>query len=53
MENYILYEKDDLRKLVYEYKNAVDMLGLADIITIEEHRERYSWIKEWEDLLSE
>ena len=53
MENCLLYEKGDLRKLVYEYKNVVDMLGLADIITIEEHRERYSWIKKWENLLNE
>jgi len=45
--------KDNLKTLIDEYKIAVDMLGLADIISIEEHRERYSWIKEWEELLYE
>jgi hypothetical protein len=46
-------KKDNLKELIDQYKIAVDMLGLADIISIEEHEEKAMWIKEWEDSLYE
>ena len=46
-------KKDNIKELIDQYKIAVDMLGLADVISIEEHEERAAWIKEWEDLLYE
>ena len=44
-------KKDNIKELIDQYKIAVDMLGLADIISIEEHEERAQWIKEWEEKL--
>ena len=46
-------KKDNIQELIDQYKIAVDMLGLADIISIEEHEERARWIKEWEEKLYE
>ncbi len=46
-------KNDEVKELIKQYKIAVDMLGLADIISIEEHEERATWIKEWEELLYE
>ena len=46
-------KKDNLKELIDQYKIAVDLLGLADLISIDEHEERAAWIKEWEDLLYE
>ena len=46
-------KKDNIKELIDRYKIAVDMLGLADIISIDEHEKRAAWIKEWEDLLYE
>ena len=46
-------KKDNLKELIDQYKIAIDILGLADIISIEEHEERAHWIKEWEEKLYE
>ena len=46
-------KKDNIKELIEQYRIAVDMLGLADIISIDEHEKRAAWIKEWEDLLYE
>lgn len=51
MEECLVQKGDVLRELVEEYKIAVDMLSLAEIISIEEHRERHVWIKKWEEKL--
>lgn len=46
-------KKDNIKELIDQYKIAVDMLVLADIISIDEHEEKTAWIKEWEELLYE
>jgi len=46
-------KKDNIKELLDQYKIAIDMLGLADIISIEEHEERAQWIKEWEEKMYE
>ena len=46
-------KKDNIKELIEQYKIAVDMLGLAEIISIKEHEERAQWIKEWEKKLYE
>ena len=53
MEEYLIQKQDVVRELVEEYKIAVDMLGLADIISIKEHQERHGLIKKWEAMLYE
>ena len=48
-----IVKKDNIKELINQYRIAIDMLGLADIISIEEHEERIAWINEWEELLYE
>ncbi len=48
-----LLKKDNIKELIDQYKIAIDMLGLADIISIEEHEKRVQWIKEWKTKLYE
>ena len=46
-------KEDYIKELINQYRIAIDMLGLAEILSIEEHKERIAWINEWEEKLYE
>ena len=50
MNEVITIDKDYVKEIVEEYKRAIDVLGLADIIPLEEHRAKIKRIQKMENL---
>lgn len=53
MMEIIQIDKDYIREILEEYKNAIDILGLAEILPLEDHIRKINKIKKLEQMLFE
>ena len=53
MMEIIQIDKDYIREILEEYKNAIDILGLAEILPLDDHIRKINKIKKLEQKLFE
>jgi len=53
MMEVIQIDKDYIREILEDYKNAIDILGLAEILPLEDHMRKINRIKKLEQMLFE
>ena len=49
----IQIDKDYIREILEEYKNAIDILGLAEILPLQDHKRKIDKIKKLEQQIFE
>ena len=53
MMEVIQMDKDYVREILEEYKNAIDILGLAEILPLDDHMRKIKKIKKFEQKIFE